>query len=93
MPRRLETKLDGVVLLEPDVHGDERGFLVEIFSAPISAFLPGAPIETVTAERDGYHLRYGGYQIGRHHVWGATAMMLGRFGAYLGIGEFTTGTE
>ncbi len=57
--------------------------VVEVFSAPLSAFLPGAPIETVTAERDGYHLRYGGYQIGRHHVWGATAMMLGRFGAYL----------
>jgi dTDP-4-dehydrorhamnose 3,5-epimerase len=31
MPRRLETKLDGVVLLEPDVHGDDRGFLVETF--------------------------------------------------------------
>ncbi len=29
----LETKLDGVVLLEPVVHGDERGFLVETFSA------------------------------------------------------------
>jgi 8-oxo-dGTP pyrophosphatase MutT (NUDIX family) len=58
--------------------------VVEVFSAPLSAFLPGAPIETVESERDGYHLRYGGYQIGRHHVWGATAMMLGRFGAYLG---------
>ena len=32
MPARLETKLDGVVLLEPEVHGDERGFLVETFS-------------------------------------------------------------
>lgn len=32
MPRRLETKLDGVVLLEPEVHGDERGFMVETFS-------------------------------------------------------------
>jgi dTDP-4-dehydrorhamnose 3,5-epimerase len=32
MPRRLETKLDGVVLLEPEVHGDERGFLLESFS-------------------------------------------------------------
>jgi len=30
-PTRLETKLDGVVLLEPQVHGDERGFLVETF--------------------------------------------------------------
>jgi dTDP-4-dehydrorhamnose 3,5-epimerase len=34
LARRLETGLDGVVLLEPDVHGDERGFLVEVFSAP-----------------------------------------------------------
>ena len=31
MPERLPTKLDGVVLLEPGVHGDERGFLVETF--------------------------------------------------------------
>jgi len=29
---RLETKLDGVVLIEPVVHGDERGFFVETFS-------------------------------------------------------------
>jgi len=27
----LETKLDGVVLIEPQVHGDERGFFVETF--------------------------------------------------------------
>jgi dTDP-4-dehydrorhamnose 3,5-epimerase len=32
MAERLETKLDGVVLLEPAVHGDERGFFVETFS-------------------------------------------------------------
>jgi dTDP-4-dehydrorhamnose 3,5-epimerase len=31
MPRRLETKLDGVVLLEPEVHGDSRGFMVETY--------------------------------------------------------------
>jgi dTDP-4-dehydrorhamnose 3,5-epimerase len=30
---RLETRIDGLVLLEPGVHGDERGFLVESFSA------------------------------------------------------------
>jgi dTDP-4-dehydrorhamnose 3,5-epimerase len=29
MPRVLETKLGGVVLLEPEVHGDARGFMVE----------------------------------------------------------------
>jgi len=27
----LETQLDGLVLIEPEVHGDERGFLVETF--------------------------------------------------------------
>jgi 8-oxo-dGTP pyrophosphatase MutT (NUDIX family) len=68
---------------EPALKADDYE-VVEVFSAPLAAFLPGAPIETVTAERDGYRLRYGGFQIGRHHVWGATAMMLGRFGAYLG---------
>jgi dTDP-4-dehydrorhamnose 3,5-epimerase len=34
MPRALETKLDGVVLVEPEVFGDERGFLLETFSEP-----------------------------------------------------------
>jgi 8-oxo-dGTP pyrophosphatase MutT (NUDIX family) len=68
---------------EPALHGDDYE-VANIFSAPLSAFLPGAPIETVEDERDGFHLRYGGYRIGSHHVWGATAMMLGRFGAYLG---------
>ena len=29
--RRLPTELDGVVLLEPQVHGDERGFVVETY--------------------------------------------------------------
>jgi dTDP-4-dehydrorhamnose 3,5-epimerase len=32
MARRLETRLDGLVLLEPEVHGDDRGFLLETFS-------------------------------------------------------------
>jgi dTDP-4-dehydrorhamnose 3,5-epimerase len=30
--QRLETKLDGVVLVEPQVFGDDRGFFVETFS-------------------------------------------------------------
>jgi dTDP-4-dehydrorhamnose 3,5-epimerase len=29
--KRLETELDDLVLIEPTVHGDERGFLVETF--------------------------------------------------------------
>ena len=32
MARRLPTKLEGVALIEPAVHGDERGFFVETFS-------------------------------------------------------------
>ncbi len=67
----------------PDLTPD--GYEVaSVFGAPLAAFVKGAPIEIVTAERDGYRLRYGGYRVGEHHVWGATAMILGRLGAYLG---------
>ena len=31
--RRLDTRIDGLVLVEPDVHGDARGFFVETFRA------------------------------------------------------------
>jgi len=55
-----------------------------VFSAPLAAFIPPAPIEITTDERDGYRLRYGGYRIGKYHVWGATAGILGRLGVWLG---------
>jgi dTDP-4-dehydrorhamnose 3,5-epimerase len=32
LAERLPTKLDGVVLIEPQVHGDERGFMLESYS-------------------------------------------------------------
>jgi dTDP-4-dehydrorhamnose 3,5-epimerase len=32
VPKRLDTRIDGVVLLEVAAHGDERGFLLESFS-------------------------------------------------------------
>jgi dTDP-4-dehydrorhamnose 3,5-epimerase len=35
MPRRLDTRLDGLILIEPEAHGDERGFLVETFRADV----------------------------------------------------------
>ena len=54
-----------------------------IVSAPIAAFLPSAPIEIVTAGGDGLRLRYGAYRVGEYLVWGATAGILGRLGAYL----------
>jgi dTDP-4-dehydrorhamnose 3,5-epimerase len=37
--RRLETNLDGPILLEPDVHGDDRGFFVETARANVLAEL------------------------------------------------------
>ena len=33
MPKAVPTRLDGPVLVEPEVHGDARGFLVETYSA------------------------------------------------------------
>lgn len=46
MPTSLPTKLDGVVLVEPQVHGDERGFMVESFSRDAWAQL-GIDVEFV----------------------------------------------
>src|SRR3954463_1965770 len=34
--QRLQTRLDGLVLLAPAVHGDERGFFVETFRADVA---------------------------------------------------------
>ena len=46
MPTALPTKIDGVVLVAPDVHGDERGFFVETFSRDLWAEL-GVGVEFV----------------------------------------------
>jgi dTDP-4-dehydrorhamnose 3,5-epimerase len=44
--RRLPTRLDGLILLEPQVHGDARGFFVETFRAD-AAREHGIPTEFV----------------------------------------------
>jgi dTDP-4-dehydrorhamnose 3,5-epimerase len=44
--RRLPTEIPDVVLIEPDVHGDERGFFVETFRASDMAGL-GIDVEFV----------------------------------------------
>jgi dTDP-4-dehydrorhamnose 3,5-epimerase len=46
MPQRLPTKLEGVVLLEPQVYGDERGFMVETYRRDAWAEL-GVDVEFV----------------------------------------------
>lgn len=58
--------------------------VASVIAAPLAAFVAGAPIEMVDAERDGYRFRYGAYRVGEHLVWGATAGILGRLGAFLG---------
>jgi len=59
---------------------DEVAAIVE---APLSAFVPPAPIEIVERDLGEWRVRYGGYRIGELHVWGATARILGQLGAYL----------
>jgi dTDP-4-dehydrorhamnose 3,5-epimerase len=44
--QRLETRLDGLVLLEPAVRGDARGFFVETFRADVAS-AHGIPLEFV----------------------------------------------
>ncbi|HEV7482449.1 MAG TPA: dTDP-4-dehydrorhamnose 3,5-epimerase [Solirubrobacterales bacterium] len=46
MAQALPTKLDGVVLVEPQVHGDSRGFMLESFSRAAWAEL-GVGVEFV----------------------------------------------
>lgn len=62
----------------------DRHEVAAIIDAPLAAFLPGAPIEIVTAERDGVRLRYGAYRVGDYLVWGVTARILGGLGAHIG---------
>ncbi|OGO55683.1 MAG: hypothetical protein A2V84_10455 [Chloroflexi bacterium RBG_16_70_13] len=57
--------------------------VAEILWAPLSAFLPGAPIEIVEADLLDFRIRYGAYPIPGAQVWGATARILGQLGAIL----------
>jgi 8-oxo-dGTP pyrophosphatase MutT (NUDIX family) len=58
--------------------------VASIVRAPLSAFLPGAPIELVETTIRDFPLRFGAYPVGGHRVWGATARVLGQLGALLG---------
>lgn len=46
MSQRLRTKLEGVALIEPEVHGDDRGFMVETYRRDAWAEL-GVAVEFV----------------------------------------------
>jgi len=67
---------------EPILMPDPRE-VAAILRLPVRHFLPGAPIEVVEAERDGWRLRYGAFPVGDYRIWGATARVLGQLGALL----------
>jgi dTDP-4-dehydrorhamnose 3,5-epimerase len=65
--RRLETRLDGPILIEPTAHGDERGFFVETYRR--SSFM-GLGIEEEMVQDNHSRSRHGivrgmHFQIGR----------------------------
>ena len=67
-----------------------------VIQAPISAFLPGAPIQTLERDVREWRIRYGAYALADAGdgpaVWGATARILGQLGAILGAGVGGVGT-
>jgi 8-oxo-dGTP pyrophosphatase MutT (NUDIX family) len=55
-----------------------------VFDAPVDRFLPSAPIDDVQQEiAPGLRIRYAAYEFEGHHIWGATARVLGQLGAVL----------
>jgi 8-oxo-dGTP pyrophosphatase MutT (NUDIX family) len=59
-----------------------------VVEAPIEAFLPGAPIQTLERTVREWRIRYGAYALAEiaddgPAVWGATARILGQLGALL----------
>ena len=67
---------------DPELRPHERE-VAAILRVPVDLFLPDATITVVEVERDGWSLRYGGYPYGEHHIWGATARILGQLGAVI----------
>jgi 8-oxo-dGTP pyrophosphatase MutT (NUDIX family) len=57
--------------------------VARIVEAPVSAFLDGAPIAIVERTIGDWKIRYGAYDVDGLSVWGATARILGQFGAVL----------
>jgi 8-oxo-dGTP pyrophosphatase MutT (NUDIX family) len=57
--------------------------VARIVHAPISAFLPGAPVEVVERTVRGWPLRHGIFSVEGLSIWGATATILSQLGAIL----------
>jgi 8-oxo-dGTP pyrophosphatase MutT (NUDIX family) len=55
-----------------------------VFDAPVDRFLPSAPVDEFQREvAPGLRIRYAAYEFDGHHIWGATARVLGQLGAVL----------
>jgi dTDP-4-dehydrorhamnose 3,5-epimerase len=79
--RRVRTQLDGPVLLEPEVHGDERGFFMETYRRSVLTEL-GVPEEFVQDN----HSRSGrGVLRGMHYQPGMAKLVRCARGAILDV--------
>jgi len=55
-----------------------------VFDVPVDRFLPSAPIGLFEREVSaGLRIRYAAFEFDGHHIWGATARILGQLGAVL----------
>jgi 8-oxo-dGTP pyrophosphatase MutT (NUDIX family) len=78
------TPILAVAARRPDLYVASPDEVASIVRAPLSAFLPDAPIELVETTIRDFPLRFGAYPVAGHRVWGATARILGQLGAILG---------
>jgi hypothetical protein len=62
----------------------DRREVAAILEAPVTAFMPDVAPLIVDPDPLGRPLRYGAYMVEGRIVWGATAAILGQFGAALG---------
>ncbi len=66
----------------PECHA-ASGEVARIIEAPVESFLPDAPVELEERTIRERLIQYGVYPVEGERVWGATARMLGQFGALL----------
>lgn len=62
----------------------DRREVAAILEVPVTAFLPDVAPVIIDPDPHGRPLRYGAYMVEGRIVWGATAAILGQFGAVLG---------
>lgn len=72
----------GVTTDRPDFRAAERE-VAELIEVPLAEFLDPANTGWSRHAREGIVIDYPHFTLGGHQVWGATAMVLGEFGALL----------